>query len=89
MTYSTREELYANIQKTLDGKAFVIIGFTVQGKEIQAVSFTSSDDPDSGCNKATEAVMQDVCAYLIFGNTSGKKAGTHWMIFMKPGLKTM
>lgn len=21
----------------------------------------------------------------LFGNTSGKKAGTHWMVFMKPG----
>jgi hypothetical protein len=20
----------------------------------------------------------------LFGNTSGKKAGTHWMVFMKP-----
>jgi len=22
----------------------------------------------------------------LFGNTSGKKAGTHWMVFMKPGM---
>ncbi len=21
----------------------------------------------------------------LFGNTSGKKAGTHWLVFMKPG----
>lgn len=36
----------------------------------------------------TQVKLRDVLALTphqpLFGNTSGKKAGTHWMVFMKP-----
>ena len=37
----------------------------------------------------TQVKLREVLALTphepLFGNTSGKKAGTHWMVFMKPG----
>lgn len=40
----------------------------------------------------TQVKLREVLALTpyqpMFGNTSGKKAGTHWMVFMKPGIQT-
>lgn len=37
----------------------------------------------------TQVKLREILALVphqpLFGNTSGKKAGTHWMVFMKPG----